>query len=236
MRRNRAGFTLIELLVVVSIISILAAILLPVFFQVREKARQATCISNVKQLGTAAMLYAQDYEEMVVGTEQGDDEDGGQEWLWGDLLRPYSKSWKILECPTAEITLEVRSPQPDFPEGTTDMWSYSYALNDVQDLQEQHIGAAYSPLSAVMQPSSTIMFVDSWPVSPEDVGEEEPHEVSWEIGDRDPARNTYDDGNPRHSGGFSVLFVDGHTGWRRRQRVGNRFKGGTRDAEWLRAP
>lgn len=57
------GFTLIELLVVIAIIAILAAILFPVFAQAREKARAASCLSNCKQLGTAAMMYSQDWDE-----------------------------------------------------------------------------------------------------------------------------------------------------------------------------
>jgi prepilin-type N-terminal cleavage/methylation domain-containing protein/prepilin-type processing-associated H-X9-DG protein len=63
MKSRRDGFTLIELLVVIAIIAILAAILFPVFAQARAKARQATCLSNLKQLGTAFMMYAQDYDE-----------------------------------------------------------------------------------------------------------------------------------------------------------------------------
>src|SRR2546426_8289250 len=65
-RRDRpqpSGFTLIELLVVIAIIAILAAILFPVFAQAREKARQSTCLSNQKQLGTAMSMYIQDYDE-----------------------------------------------------------------------------------------------------------------------------------------------------------------------------
>jgi prepilin-type N-terminal cleavage/methylation domain-containing protein/prepilin-type processing-associated H-X9-DG protein len=60
---RRKGFTLIELLVVIAIIAILAAILMPVFAQAREKARSASCMSNLKQIGLAAMQYVQDYDE-----------------------------------------------------------------------------------------------------------------------------------------------------------------------------
>jgi prepilin-type N-terminal cleavage/methylation domain-containing protein/prepilin-type processing-associated H-X9-DG protein len=64
---RRRGFTLIELLVVIAIIAILAAILFPVFAQAREKARQASCLSNLKQLGVASMMYVQDYDETYPG-------------------------------------------------------------------------------------------------------------------------------------------------------------------------
>src|SRR5438552_4097577 len=63
-RFQRRGFTLIELLVVIAIIAILAAILFPVFAQAREKARQISCVSNQKQIGTATMMYIQDYDEL----------------------------------------------------------------------------------------------------------------------------------------------------------------------------
>src|SRR5579871_6354434 len=68
-RRNRypaaSAFTLIELLVVIAIIAVLAAILFPVFAQAREKARQAACMSNLRQIGTAFMMYMQDYDGLL---------------------------------------------------------------------------------------------------------------------------------------------------------------------------
>jgi prepilin-type N-terminal cleavage/methylation domain-containing protein len=61
--KRRTGFTLIELLVVIAIIAVLAAILFPVFAKAREKARQITCLSNMKELGLASQMYLQDYGE-----------------------------------------------------------------------------------------------------------------------------------------------------------------------------
>src|SRR5437870_11949394 len=69
--QRREGFTLIEFLVVIAIIAILAAILFPVFAQARTKARQTADLSNMKQLGTAMMMYAQDYDERYNPTGNG---------------------------------------------------------------------------------------------------------------------------------------------------------------------
>jgi prepilin-type N-terminal cleavage/methylation domain-containing protein/prepilin-type processing-associated H-X9-DG protein len=89
-RQRTRGFTLIELLVVIAIIAILAAILFPVFAQAREKARQATCISNNKQIATAIMMYAQDYDE---GLPLGSYVLPGMVTAvtWQDLTEPYIK-------------------------------------------------------------------------------------------------------------------------------------------------
>src|SRR5579862_8575103 len=65
--RSRSAFTLIELLVVIAIIAILASILFPVFAQARAKARQATCLSNMKQIGLGILMYAEDYDETMPG-------------------------------------------------------------------------------------------------------------------------------------------------------------------------
>jgi prepilin-type N-terminal cleavage/methylation domain-containing protein/prepilin-type processing-associated H-X9-DG protein len=109
--RRFTGFTLIELLVVIAIIAILAAILFPVFAQAREKARQATCISNNKQIGLAIMMYVQDYDEMYPRSQwcenpTGACEAGGVQHLWSHDVRPYIKNgneWGaggVFECPS----------------------------------------------------------------------------------------------------------------------------------------
>ncbi|HAZ64135.1 MAG TPA: hypothetical protein DCZ72_11075, partial [Armatimonadetes bacterium] len=72
-RGSRRGFTLIELLVVIAIIAILAAILFPVFAKAREKARAASCQSNLKQLGLSVMQYTQDWDEMYPTGDVGGD-------------------------------------------------------------------------------------------------------------------------------------------------------------------
>ncbi|NLO04745.1 MAG: prepilin-type N-terminal cleavage/methylation domain-containing protein, partial [candidate division WS1 bacterium] len=64
---RRKGFTLIELLVVIAIIAILAAILFPVFARAREKARQTSCLSNLKQISLAVIMYTQDYDDRMPG-------------------------------------------------------------------------------------------------------------------------------------------------------------------------
>src|SRR5689334_9150036 len=85
---RRRAFTLIELLVVIAIIAILAAILFPVFAQAREMARQASCISNTRQIGLALMQYCTDYDDQIV---PNNDQVPGNSTLhaWPDFLQPY---------------------------------------------------------------------------------------------------------------------------------------------------
>jgi len=98
---KRRGFTLIELLVVIAIIAILAAILFPVFAKVREKARQISCTSNMKQLGLAYTQYLQDYDETYPPSSWG------QANGWAGMIYPYVKSTGVYKCPddsTASVT------------------------------------------------------------------------------------------------------------------------------------
>jgi prepilin-type N-terminal cleavage/methylation domain-containing protein/prepilin-type processing-associated H-X9-DG protein len=112
------GFTLIELLVVIAIIAILAAILFPVFAQVREKARAISCLSNVKQIGLGVTQYEQDFDEHC---PNGLNPYGGGEG-WAGQIYPYVKSVKVFKCPDDSTTgngssyafnSNVTSPNPN---------------------------------------------------------------------------------------------------------------------------
>jgi prepilin-type N-terminal cleavage/methylation domain-containing protein/prepilin-type processing-associated H-X9-DG protein len=106
MRRVRKpGFTLIELLVVIAVIAILAAILFPVFAQARERARMTTCVSNMRQIGSALIMYAQDYDETFPYIRfhcpgAGTALKGSRCYVWKSAIRPYLKSLDVLACPS----------------------------------------------------------------------------------------------------------------------------------------
>lgn len=96
---SRRGFTLIELLVVIAIIAILAAILFPVFAKAREKARQASCESNLKQYATAELMYASDYDSRLPQPRTYYDVNGNiVDWEY--ILIPYTRSWQLGNCPS----------------------------------------------------------------------------------------------------------------------------------------
>jgi prepilin-type N-terminal cleavage/methylation domain-containing protein/prepilin-type processing-associated H-X9-DG protein len=114
MKKTKSAFTLIELLVVIAIIAILAAILFPVFAQAREKARAASCLSNMKQLALGMLMYAQDYDEVFAGsriwcanpdgtqsatcTNVGGDT--GNIFGWQSATKPYIKNYGLYQCPS----------------------------------------------------------------------------------------------------------------------------------------
>jgi prepilin-type N-terminal cleavage/methylation domain-containing protein/prepilin-type processing-associated H-X9-DG protein len=106
---QRKGFTLIELLVVIAIIAILAAILFPVFAQAREKARQTTCTSNLKQLSTAIMMYYGDYDESYPMSVYAGRTTANAPCAYTAqaALEPYLKNKNIYECPTAAQSMNM---------------------------------------------------------------------------------------------------------------------------------
>src|SRR5690348_8811341 len=143
--RGRGGFTLIELLVVIAIIAILAAILFPVFAQAREKARQTSCLSNTKQLGTALMMYVQDYDEMFPKSH-GNNGKGAPDFdiwstSWAVVVQPYIKNYGVFRCPD-----DGNTNPPAAWMGT----AISYDVNQNDDYTDHWI--AYGPFGMGSNP------------------------------------------------------------------------------------
>jgi prepilin-type N-terminal cleavage/methylation domain-containing protein/prepilin-type processing-associated H-X9-DG protein len=206
---NRHGFTLIELLVVIAIIALLAAILFPVFAQAREKARQTTCLSNLRQLGTAVQMYVQDYDETLPGVTDGNagvGQAGG--WMYytafpafdtprsydpaRSSLFPYVKSTQLFVCPA---------------DGDGRRSGNSYAYNGCLIQAPFVVGFNRGrALAAIDAPAERALLLE-------------------EARDDGPGRYGTDDGffnlpvgnvlTTRHQGGSVVLFTDGHTKYRK---------------------
>jgi len=104
MKRRYAGFTLIELLVVIAIIAILAAILFPVFARAREKARQTSCLNNLRQMSTATLMYAQDYDETFPMSFY---HASRLVYTFYHVMAPYMKNDQILVCPSEQSAITV---------------------------------------------------------------------------------------------------------------------------------
>jgi len=136
---RKCGFTLIELLVVVAIIAILAAILFPVFAKAREKARQSSCASNMKQIGLALLQYEQDFDEVHPAWSETI---GGNNISWQDLIYAYVKSMNVWKCPSnqSQITLAYH-PFAGVPTGQYIVVHYGANLNSLGG----HWWDAYSP-------------------------------------------------------------------------------------------
>ncbi len=111
--KARRGFTLIELLVVIAIIAILAAILFPVFARTREKARQASCSSNMKQIVLGLIMYKADYDSKYPHNAMmpGGRCTGAPGYDWMEVTQPYTKNWQLYMCPSADF------PGPSSSEG-----------------------------------------------------------------------------------------------------------------------
>jgi len=182
---RRKGFTLIELLVVIAIIAILAAILFPVFARAREKARQTSCLSNLKEIGLAMLMYVQDYDETFPKRYWG----GSSSYLWpnGSTTRgmwmvtvyPYVKNIQLFSCPSESIRWQ----------GQYQGRGFNYPMNGYLDQQM---------LADVEFPTQCICNVDGW--------------YYWSNGSNgceDPTPSV----TPRHNGGANAVMVDGHAKW-----------------------
>ncbi len=143
---RRRGFTLIELLVVIAIIAILAAILFPVFAKAREKARQSSCASNLKQIGNAAMMYSQDYDEKIMPYAVT-----GSTWMV--LAYTYSKNAQIFTCPSAKFT------------STAATFRSNYGINWITASPSSNVNLI-SSLTELKNPAGTVLIADAGAFTP----------------------------------------------------------------------
>lgn len=138
------GFTLIELLVVIAIIAILAAILFPVFAKAREKARQSSCLNNVKQLTMAFVQYCQDYDEITPLNMTY----SPVECRWYNSLMPYVKNTQVLYCPSYR----------DYP-GYAQGYNWGYYHMYTRSATNTYGGGV--PLSALQYPAETHVLAEA---------------------------------------------------------------------------
>jgi prepilin-type N-terminal cleavage/methylation domain-containing protein/prepilin-type processing-associated H-X9-DG protein len=207
----RKGFTLIELLVVIAIIAILAAILFPVFAKAREKARQSSCLSNVKQIGIAVLSYVQDNDEMMPSTWFGPTAYPGA-YQWPQACAPYIKNWQIFLCPSdTGRTMVANNGAP----GSTLSFSFSvayYSGSGVAGVSAN--GPNGKALSSLQDPSGTIIMADG-------TGS---FEFGWPNIAGQPADMSF---LPvRHNDGVNCGFVDGHAKWFKPSALSNKNANG----------
>ncbi len=215
----RRGFTLIELLVVIAIIAILAAILFPVFARAREKARMASCQSNLKQLGLAILMYAQDYDEKFprdVGWNNS-----GSFYHWPSEIFPYVKNVQLFACPsTTRAGLRIFAAPPggrvwwvstDFgPNGGR--IQCSYGINFYLVREDPGSWRQALKLAQLRTPAETMMIADN--AHPIHACGSPQYRVAyaetcghWCHPERRLPRNT------RHNEGSNICFADGHVKW-----------------------
>ena len=224
MRKSIKAFTLIELLVVIAIIAIIAAILFPVFSQARERARQASCLSNVKQTGLALLMYVQDYDETfpLYTWDYLTYWNGGRTG-WGQpfqldrgLVFPYTKNGQIQKCPSYAGDRKLGGI------------GYGYSTRVAGTYYDPQTYVLLSPatLAELTKPSETLLLGDSGNVT--DSAAKLPETMRWQgaasdINILEPPSSWCYEGwgctssmNFRHFEGANILAADGHATHKKR--------------------
>ena len=208
------GFTLIELLVVIAIISILAAILFPVFARARENARRTSCLSNLKQIGLGIMQYTQDYDETYPSYATfGSGSEAAP--YWTSMVEPYLKSADLLRCPSS-LTAPTSSVG-------------HYGANILVVKSTRSVDSTYEPglkLAEVNFPASTYMIMDSganrvipWGATLSVRNGSSTHYLPGVGGMEPPPTSAvaaaYQDDyqRGRHFLGVNITYADGHAKW-----------------------
>jgi prepilin-type N-terminal cleavage/methylation domain-containing protein/prepilin-type processing-associated H-X9-DG protein len=227
------GFTLIELLVVIAIIAILAAILFPVFAQAREKAREAACLSNVKQLGLALQMYAQDYDETLPNHAQDTDKflapNAPANWAKG--LQSYVKNTQVFSCPSAPLPPGYKPVPPlNSYQGNAVVLSY----------QGTALARIPNPADIVFVQENFFNWTVIWN-RPAQVKLNPPGFQYWHLVDcraQFAGPPTLPDGcaeqyNSRHFSGGNIVFADGHAKYKNFRTVRSGDFGLVPDEPWV---
>ena len=229
------GFTLIELLVVIAIIAILAAILFPVFSRAREKARQSSCGSNLRQIQLAIAQYAQDYDERHPNTWFGPNPGYYQ---WEEAVLPYVKSAQLFVCPSASAipyvpdTTPNQVDTPPWPDPAYPFPRGGYAGNIAYWLGLCVAGIdannpfGFRSLAAVVEPATTFMVWDSAVSGLPGVfgegwqdGTQQPTTVNWSANPPRLEPPSWGVVGGRHTEGANFSYVDGHMKWNHLSRL-----------------
>ena len=216
--KRRKGFTLIELLVVIAIIAILAAILFPVFAKAREKARTASCQSNLKQLALGLLAYVQDYDE-TFPTYYWSEGNAGipNSCTWWAGIYPYVKNLQIYRCPSSPLgghkTWQIWiNNNPPFNDPTfVNNYGYNEIIGNVSG--GCHISRLTKPAEVVVLADCTSSWIGGYWQSAD-----RPHlrRVAFARGGAPcgcPPNLTMNENWALHNSGSNIAFADGHVKW-----------------------
>ncbi|MCC7492407.1 MAG: prepilin-type N-terminal cleavage/methylation domain-containing protein [Fimbriimonadaceae bacterium] len=189
---RRLGFTLIELLVVIAIIAILAAILFPVFAKAREKARQASCLSNLNQIGKAALMYASDYEGFLSRAASSASNIGqnvlgeavpnrgyAEAYYWQTVWLSYVKNSQVFFCPSGDQNFRNAPRYVNTVGGLPirEIWGhYGFNYEGICKTRAPWSTSKNDNRNAdtMQSPATTYLVMDSWGVCPMVDGSDNP--------------------------------------------------------------